>query len=62
MYLCEARVGGNYTVEKINLPFETERRLEALGMTGKGAVTRSEPQGQGHTHHKAARHALRPWL
>lgn len=33
MYLCEAQVGKNYTVTKTDLPFETERRLEALGMT-----------------------------
>ena len=47
MYLCEARVGGNYTVEKINLPFETERRLEALGMTDKAPVTVLNRKGKG---------------
>ena len=47
MYLSEARVGKNYTVEKIDLPFETERRLEALGMTDKAPVSVINRKGKG---------------
>ncbi len=34
MHLSEALKGQDYVVKHIDLPFETERRLEALGMTG----------------------------
>ncbi len=47
MYLSEASVGKNYTVEKIDLPFETERRLEALGMTNRAPVSVINRKGKG---------------
>lgn len=47
MYLSQARVGENYTVEKISLPFETQRRLEALGMTDRAPVTVLGRKGKG---------------
>ena len=37
MVLSDGKVGKSYSVEKINLPVEMERRLEALGMTA-GAI------------------------
>lgn len=33
MLLKDAQIGLTYVVEKISLPFQLERRLEALGMT-----------------------------
>ena len=39
MYLCEAQTGRHYTVKRIDLPFETERRLEALGLTEGSRIT-----------------------
>ena len=39
MQLCRADVGGEYTVDEINLRENTARRLEMLGMT-KGAKIR----------------------
>lgn len=47
MYLCEAQVGKNYIVKKISLPFETERRLEALGMTSDAPVSVLNRKGKG---------------
>lgn len=47
MYLSEARVSENYTVKKIMLPFETQRRLEALGMTDKAPVSVLNRKGKG---------------
>lgn len=47
MYLNEAQVGKNYTVETITLPFETERRLEALGMTNRAPVSVLNRKGKG---------------
>ena len=47
MYLNEAKVGQEYTVEKINLPFETTRRLEALGMTDNTPVHVLNRKGKG---------------
>ena len=47
MYLNEAQVGKKYTVEKITLPFETERRLEALGMTNRAPVSVLNRKGKG---------------
>ena len=47
MYLNEARTGKNYIVKKISLPFETERRLEALGMTHDAPVTVLNRNGKG---------------
>lgn len=47
MYLSEACVGKNYTVIKLDLPFETERRLEALGMTNRAPVSVINRKGKG---------------
>ena len=47
MYLSEACVGKNYTVIKLDLPFETERRLEALGMTDRAPVSVINRKGKG---------------
>lgn len=47
MYLCDAKVGGNYIVKHLNLPFETERRLEALGMTDDAPVSVINRKGKG---------------
>lgn len=47
MYLSEAQVGKGYTVKRIDLPFETERRLEALGMTGDAPVFVLNRKGKG---------------
>lgn len=47
MYLNEAQVDKNYTVKKITLPFETERRLEALGMTNRAPVSVLNRKGKG---------------
>ncbi len=33
MILKDAQIGRTYTVETVHLPFQLERRLEALGMT-----------------------------
>ena len=33
MYLKDARIGDTCVVKSMDLPFELERRLEALGMT-----------------------------
>lgn len=33
MLLKDVQIGRTYTVEAIHLPFQLERRLEALGMT-----------------------------
>ena len=33
MLLKDAQIGQTYVVENISLPFQLERRLEALGMT-----------------------------
>ena len=41
MQLCEAQKEHDYTVKAIHLPFETERRLQALGIVnrkGKGIL------------------------
>lgn len=47
MYLSEACVGKNYTVIKLDLPFETKRRLEALGMTDRAPVSVINRKGKG---------------
>ena len=47
MNLCEAVNGGSYIVENIDLPFEMQRRLEALGMTNKTPVTVLNRKGKG---------------
>ena len=47
MYLKDAQIGRNYIVEKIGLPFQLERRLEALGMTNKTPVSVLNRKGKG---------------
>ena len=47
MLLSDAKIGGKYIVENISLPFETERRLEALGMTDFAPVTVLNRKGKG---------------
>ena len=47
MYLNEAKVGRNYTVEKIDLPYETTLHLEALGMTDNTPVSVLNRKGKG---------------
>lgn len=47
MKLCDAEKGGDYVVENIDLPFEMQRRLEALGMTDKTPVTVLNRKGKG---------------
>ena len=47
MYLCEARVGGNYTVEKINRPLQVKFILAAFcGEWGASAAPALVPRGR----------------
>ena len=39
MLLKDAQVGRTYIVEAIHLPFQMERRLEALGMTRQTSIS-----------------------
>ena len=57
MLLKDAQIGRTYVVQEIRLPFQLERRLEALGMTRQTPVsvlnrTERDP------HHQAAGHPL----
>ncbi len=47
MKLCDAEKGGEYVVENVDLPFEMQRRLEALGMTDKTRITVLNRKGKG---------------
>ena len=47
MHLNEAEKGKTYFVKEIDLPFETQRRLEALGMTDNAAVSVLNRKGKG---------------
>ncbi len=47
MYLKDVRTGDTCVVEKLNLPFELERRLEALGMTTGTPVSVLNRKGKG---------------
>ena len=47
MYLKDIRTGDTCVVEKLNLPFELERRLEALGMTNGTQVSVLNRKGKG---------------
>ena len=47
MYLKDAQIGRTYIVEKIGLPFQLERRLEALGMTNETPVSVLNRKGKG---------------
>ena len=39
MLLKDAKIGRTYTVKSVRLPFQLERRLEALGMTRQTAIS-----------------------
>ncbi len=47
MLLKDARIGQTCIVERMSLPFQLERRLEALGMTDKTSVTVLNRKGDG---------------
>ena len=47
MQLCEAQKEHDYTVKAIHLPFETERRLQALGMTDNTPIRVVNRKGKG---------------
>ena len=47
MLLKDARIGKTYVVENIHLPFQLERRLEALGMTRETPVSVLNRKGKG---------------
>ena len=47
MYLKDVRTGDTCVVEKLNLPFELERRLESLGMTNGTQVSVLNRKGKG---------------
>ena len=47
MLLKDAQVGRTYIVEAIHLPFQMERRLEALGMTRQTSISVLNRKGQG---------------
>lgn len=47
MLLKDAAVGDRCVVERIDLPFEIERRLEALGMTLQTEITVLNRKGRG---------------
>ncbi len=47
MLLSDAVMGESYIVKKIHLPFETERRLEALGMTDRTRISVLGRKGRG---------------
>ena len=39
MILKDAQIGRTYTVKTVHLPFQLERRLEALGMTRRTSIS-----------------------
>lgn len=47
MFLKDAVIGQTCVVEKINLPFQVTRRLEALGMTDNTPISVLNRKGQG---------------
>lgn len=47
MYLSEGQPNRWYKVKKLDLPFETMRRLEALGMTSNAPVYVVNRKGKG---------------
>ena len=47
MYLKDAQIGRTYIVESIHLPFQMERRLEALGMTRQTHISVLNRKGKG---------------
>ena len=47
MYLKDVPIGGECVVESMDLPFELERRLEALGMTTGTRLSVLNRKGKG---------------
>ncbi len=47
MLLKDAQIGRTYRVEAIDLPFQLERRLEALGMTKETPLSILNRKGKG---------------
>lgn len=47
MLLKDAKIGQTYIVESIDLPFQLERRLEALGMTQRTSISVLNRKGKG---------------
>lgn len=47
MILKDAQIGRTYTVETVHLPFQLERRLEALGMTRRTSISVLNRKGKG---------------
>lgn len=47
MLLKDAGIGQTCIVERMNLPFQLERRLEALGMTNETSVSVLNRKGDG---------------
>lgn len=47
MQLKDAQIGQTYIVKNISLPFQMERRLEALGMTKKTPISILNRKGKG---------------
>ena len=46
LFRSDAKIGRTYTVKSVRLPFQLERRLEALGMTRPGMGVQTIPQEQ----------------
>ena len=47
MLLKDIAIGQNCIIEKINLPFQMEQRLQALGMTKDTAISVLNRKGKG---------------
>ena len=47
MFLKDMKPGEHGTVENINLPFQMERRLQALGMTKQTEISVLNKKGRG---------------
>ncbi len=47
MLLKDMQIGQNCVVEKIRLPFQLERRLQALGMTNEARLSVLNRKGRG---------------
>ncbi|HIS44696.1 MAG TPA: ferrous iron transport protein A [Candidatus Scatomorpha merdigallinarum] len=47
MFLKDIQIGQSCVVESLNLPFELERRLEALGMTTGTTISVLNRKGKG---------------
>lgn len=47
MLLKDGQIGETYVVKSIHLPFQMERRLEALGMTNQTPISVLNRKGKG---------------